>query len=379
MLRRVPGGNPRAAPARQHRGRLPQVGCLAALLLLPLLAGAQAPRPQAGYAWTLPPGFPVPLVPADNPMSTTKVALGCRLFFDTQLSVNGSTSCATCHQPEFAYTDRRARAIGATGGELRHAAMSLANVAYNPGFNWADSRSSSLEQQMHMPLFNEQPVELGLRGRERQVEAYLGNDADYARAFGLAFPESAAPISIEHLIQAIAAYERTLISGRSAFDRYVFDGDHAALSPGAKRGMALFYADAAGCSDCHSGLNFSGPLRHAGAATVQATYANTGIGADRGLAEATRQRRDAGRFRVPTLRNIALTAPYMHDGSLPTLEAVLDHYAGIGTRTGSQGRRLDPRLKARQLSAEQRGDLLAFLQSLTDLGFADPTTACARR
>jgi len=305
------------------------------------------------YNWKLPPGFPTPLVPQDNSMSDAKVALGARLFGEKRLSVTGSYACKSCHQPQLAYTDGRPRAVGATGESTRHSAMTLANVAYNAAFTWDDPSVRTLEQQMLQPLFNEHPVEMGLRGRENDILARLTADADYMAQFVAAFPGESPSISIDHIVKAIAAFERTLMSGRSAFDRYVFDDDQGALSTPAKRGMALFYSGRAGCSQCHSGLNFSGPLRYQGHVHAAASRANTGF----------------GKMRVPTLRNVALTAPYMHDGSVATLDAVIEHYAAAASqRLGIQ--RLDPRIQPLHLSAQETHDLVAFLESLTDQEFA---------
>lgn len=240
------------------------------VLLHPPATGAPAPplnqnvnpAPASSYEWHLPPGFPPPSVPADNPMSAAKVALGGRLFREPRLSVTGAYACVSCHQPQRAYTDGNAKAIGATGQQTQRSAMSLANVAYNVAYTWGDPGVRTLEAQMARPLFNEHPIELGLGGRQSQVVALLAADAGYRQQFSAAFPQDTAPISMNNLIKAIAAYERTLISGRSPFDRYVFDDDREALSTSAKRGMALFYSARAGCAQCHFGLNFSGPLRY---------------------------------------------------------------------------------------------------------------------
>ena len=213
-----------------------------------------APAPAAAAAaaqpfeWGLPRGFPVPFVPADNPMSQAKVALGRRLFFETRLSVTGRYSCASCHDPDRAYTDGRARAVGATGAPLAHGAMTLLNVAYNIAYGWQRPQVRSLEAQMRQPLFGRHPVEIGVAGRERAVLARLGADAAYPRQFAAAFGGA---ITLTRVIQAIAAFERTLIDGGSPFDAYVFGGDHAALSAAAKRGMALFFSARVGCGGCH--------------------------------------------------------------------------------------------------------------------------------
>lgn len=317
------------------------------MILLWAVAGVAADLAVSAYSWKLPPGFPAPLVPEDNPMSDAKVDLGARLFGEKRLSVTGGYACASCHQPRLAYTDGRPRALGATGEPTRHSAMSLTNVAYNAAFTWSDPSVRTLERQMLQPLFNEHPVEMGLQGREAQVVALLAADPDYKASFIAAFPGDSAPISIDHVVKAIAAFERTLISGRSSFDRYVFDDDQGALSTSSKRGMALFYSARVGCSQCHSGLNFSGPLRYQGRAHAAASRANTGL----------------GKMRVPTLRNVALTAPYMHDGSIATLDEVIEHYVAGG------GRGADRRIRPLQLSVREKQDLVAFLESLTDQEF----------
>jgi cytochrome c peroxidase len=218
----------------------------------------------ANYEWHLPRGFPTPAVPRDNPMSITKVALGRRLFFETRLSPSGRYSCASCHRPEIAFTDGRAHAQGATGQRVRRSAMSLTNVAYNAAFTWGSDKVRSLEAQMRQPLFNEHPVEMGLTKDGAAALNILSADADYRSQFAAAFPEEPKPLSMEHIIKSIASFERTLISGRSSFDRYVFDDDQAALSSSAKRGMALFYSARIGCAQCHSGINFTGAIVYEG-------------------------------------------------------------------------------------------------------------------
>jgi cytochrome c peroxidase len=314
-------------------------------------------------------------------MSAAKVALGRRLFFETRLSISGRYSCSSCHRPELAFTDGRAHAVGATGETVRRGAMSLTNVAYNPAFTWSSETVHSLEAQMRQPLFNERPVEMGLRENGSPAVAELALDSSYQAQFAAAFPDDSAPLSrrarLDHIIKALASFERTLISGRSAFDRYVFDDDRSALSESAKRGMALFYSARVGCAQCHSGINFSGPIVYEGHERQRALFANTGLydvdgrGAypksDRGLIEVTHRAADMGKFRVPTLRNVALTAPYMHDGSLATLDAVLDHYVRGGRGNPHQDRRIHPFV----LAAPERADLLAFLASLTDHEFVE--------
>jgi cytochrome c peroxidase len=310
-----------------------------------LLIGQSA----AAYEWHLPRGFPKPAVPPDNPMSADKVALGRRLFFETRLSVTGRYSCAGCHDPERAFTDGRAFAVGATGEPLSRGAMSLINAAYSVSFGWTKREVVSLEQQMLEPLLNEHPVELGLRGREVEVCSMLTADSEYRAAFAHAFPRD--PVTFDNLVKAIAAFERTLIAGDSPFDRYVFQGEHEAMSAQQKRGMALFYSPHAGCGSCHSGFNFNGNWRDSQGATGESAFANNGVG-DQPM-------------RVPTLRNIVLTAPYMHDGRFKTLDAVLDHYAQVARQPSS-----DSKLRTFGLSPNDRADLIAFLNALTDSQFA---------
>jgi cytochrome c peroxidase len=312
-------------------------------------------------------------------MSSAKVELGRRLFHEARLSSTGRYACASCHRPELAFTDGRPRAVGATGESVKHSAMSLANVAYNPAFTWSDARVHSLESQMRQPLFNQHPVEMGVTGGGRAAVKALSAEAAYRDQFAAAFPDDAAPISMTNIIRAIAAFERTLISGRSPFDRYVYDDDPTALSDPEKRGMALFFSPRVGCAQCHSGINFSGPLIYEGHETQGALFANTGLydtdgrgsypANDQGLIEVTHRAADMGKFRVPTLRNVALTAPYMHDGSVASLEQVIDHYA----RGGHKNPRRDSRIRPLFLSQTERADLAAFLRSLTDREFvADP-------
>lgn len=312
------------------------------------VVGANA-ADSSGYAWHLPRGFPEPLVPAGNPMSVAKVALGRRLFFEKRLSLTTTYSCASCHDPARAFTDARTLAVGATGQKLQRNAMALVNVAYNASYDWINPDIRTLEAQMRQPLFNQHPVELGLAGREAKVIAVLSADAGYVEAFRAAFPGEAPGMSIANIIRAIACYERTLISGDSPFDRYVFNGEHDALDADAKNGMKLFYSQRLGCANCHAGFNFTGTSidqRHHAALPMFARDV------------------DAMPVRIPTLRNIALTAPYMHDGRYATLEAVIAHYETVAAPPDA-----DKRLRRFRLTIEERQALLAFLNSLTDYGF----------
>jgi cytochrome c peroxidase len=289
-------------------------------------------------------------------MSDAKVTLGKRLFFETRLSVTGRYNCASCHEPARSFTDGRPLALGATGGATANNAMALVNVAYNTSYGWAKPHVRTLEAQMLEPMLNEHPVEMGVKGREAEVATLLTADPAYRAAFAAAFPESGGHATFDLTVKAIAAFERTLISGRSPFDRYVFEGEHDALTPDAKRGMSLFYSARLGCSACHSGFNFAGNWRDAQGATGEPSFANNGA--------------SPVPLRVPTLRNIALTAPYMHDGRFSTLEAVIAHYESAGSRADiAHDEKREPRLQPFTLEASGRADLVAFLRSLTDPEF----------
>jgi len=329
--------------------RLPRLVLRVATLALAGIAlsgAAAAATDTAGFSWNLPRGFPEPAVPADNPMNAAKVALGARLFADERLSVTGRFSCQSCHAPDRAFTDGLARSRGATGAELPLNAPTLLNAAYNPSLGWRDSGVRSLEQQMRGPLFNRHPPELGLAGREAEVERALGQDAAYVREFARAFPGEARAVSMDNVIRAIAAYERTLFAGNSPFDRYVFGGEHAALDASQKRGMRLFFSARSGCSACHSGINFAGPWMDREQPAAAANFADNGTGQV---------------VRVPTLRNLGVTAPYMHDGRFPDLAAVLAHYERAALDPVA-----DAGLRRAPLTTAESADLLRFLESLND-------------
>lgn len=353
---------------------------------------AEHPTDPSGYEWTLPRGFPVPRVPADNPMSAAKVELGRRLFYDPRLSGNRTQSCASCHRQELAFTDGKARAEGSTGELHPRSAMSLANAAYAVTLDWADPGLTRLEDQARIPLLNTRPVELGMAGREAELVERLEAEPIYRRAFAEAFPETsqdAAPgaITFDRVLAALASFVRTLISGDSPYDRLVFQGDGEALSESAWRGMELFFSERLGCSGCHAGFNLSGPVTYLRGPPVGPSFHNTGLydvdgrgsypAHDTGLQAVTGRSRDMGKFRAPTLRNIAVTAPYMHDGSLATLEEVVAFYSRGGRKIdsgplagdGRDSRYQSERITGFRITPEESADLVAFLHSLTDPAF----------
>ena len=345
------------------------------------------------YEWKLPRGFPEPRVPAENPMSEVKVQLGRLLFYDRRLSGNQTFSCGNCHLQSRAFADPLPRGVGSTGEVHPRGSMGLANIAYAPVLTWANPNIKSLEQQALLPMFGETPVELGLAGREQELLARLAADTAYARLFQAAFPHDDGAISVRKVTQAIAAFERTLVSGRSPYDRYLA-GDSSAITAGARRGEALFFSETMECFHCHGGFNFTNTVDYKGKGFVEIEFHNTGLyniggtGAypkeNPGVRVHTGDEEDMGKFKAPSLRNIALTAPYMHDGSIATLDGVLDHYAAGGRTVASGpnrgvGRRNPYKssfVKGFTLSPRERRDVLAFLRSLTDSAFiADPRFA----
>ncbi len=345
-----------------------------------------APPPAPTYDWKLPAGFPEPFVPEDNPMSEEKVQLGRHLFYDTRLSGSGTQSCASCHEQQRAFSDGKATPIGSTGDLVPRNSPGLANVAYLSTYTWANPVLETLETQAMVPLFNELPTELGLTPRLDEVLQRLRADARYPELFRAAFPDSAEPVGKDAIVKALASFQRTLLSGGSPYDRYL-QGDNTAMSPAAKRGMELFFGERAECYHCHSGPHLTNSFRAKGSWSAGVEFFNTGLfnvggrGAyppdNPGLFEFTHKAKDQGRFRVPPLRNVALTAPYMHDGSLATLEAVIDHYTSGGRNVtegpfagdGRANPNKDPLVRPFTLTPQERADLVAFLESLTDTDF----------
>jgi cytochrome c peroxidase len=315
--------------------------------------------------------FEPPLFPAADPQAAARAELGRHLFYERRLSVNGLSSCAGCHRQELAFTDGHPRAEGTTGETHPRSAMSLANVGSNRSLGWDDPKLTRLEDQALVPLLNRHPIELGLSGHEIEVLLKLGRDPLYRRLFAAAFAAEPQPLTFANLTRALAAFERTLVSADAPFDRWLHRDQP--LPPAARRGMALFFSRRLGCAGCHHGPDFDsgGEYLNTGLYDVDGRGAYPKGG--EGLYRHTGRPRDMGRFRAPTLRNIAVTAPYMHDGSVATLGEAIDLYAR-GGRTAS--RRKDARLRGFTLSPGDKSELLAFLEALTDRGFlVDPRFA----
>ena len=336
------------------------------------------------YQWTLPPGFPAPRVPADNPMTVEKVALGRRLFYDTRLSGNQTQSCASCHIQSHGFAEAAKTATGSTGEVHHRNTMSLTNVAYNATFTWAHSGITTIEQHVPIPLFGDAPVEMDAARNDAQVLARLTADPAYVREFAAVFGSD--EINFDRVAKAIASFVRSLTSFASPFDRYAYYGEDGALTEAQIRGLNLFMTERLECSHCHSGFNFSQFVTHESARVEDRAFHDTGLyflatppagPFDFGLSLVTKQDADRYKFKAPTLRNVARTAPYMHDGSIGTLEEVLDFYAAGGRNIvdgpfRGDGRRnpgKSPFVKGFDLTPQEKADVIAFLNSLTDERF----------
>lgn len=319
-------------------------------------------RPE-NYELNLPQWMGQPLLPADNPLTKAGVALGRMLFYDPIISSDSTMSCASCHAPDQGFTDGTALSVGVEGRQTTRSSMPLINLAFNPnGFFW-DGRSPSLEDQALHPVMDE----VELNEDWTNVVRKLREHADYPQRFREAFGiERRSEITKEMAVKAIAQFERSLVSYNSRFDRIVYRNE-GWLTDSEQRGKDLFYVeptsiDHPGCSHCHGGVNFT-----------DFSFRNNGIDEvatlddfeDKGLGAFTGNYYDNGRFKVPSLRNVALTAPYMHDGRFETLGEVLDHY-----KTGGHGvENEDPNIVPFSLTERQKEDMIAFLQSLTDTSF----------
>lgn len=351
------------------------------------------PAPDAGFAWELPQGFPPPVVPEDNPITPARVELGRHLFYDARLSGNGTQACASCHEQARAFTDGRDTAVGSTGEHHPRNAQTLANVVYNSTLTWANPGLTALERQIVIPMFGDAPVELGVGGHEDEILDRFRADPRYVELFAAAFPEDDDPVRFERVVDALASFLRTLVSGGSRYDRYL-EGDVDALTLAERRGLVVFFGELAECHHCHGGFNFTTSTVHEGQVFPERPFHNTGLydidgqggypPGNTGLFEITGDPADMGRFRAPTLRNVAVTAPYMHDGSVETLEEVVAIYAAGGRDVergpyagdGRQNPHKSGFVSGFPLSEGEKADLVAFLRSLTDEAFlTDPRHA----
>jgi cytochrome c peroxidase len=303
----------------------------------------------------VPLGLPPVPIPPDNPPTTGSIALGRQLFYDTRLSKDNSLSCSSCHHPQYGFTDARelSTGVGGTLG-LRHA-PTLVNVAYAPVLFW-DGRAKSLEAQVGGPIADAREMNQTHDASVAKLEGDPSYKAMFRRAFGTD------DITMERVENALASFERTILSGNSAFDQYEYQHKKDALSPAQIRGLAVFKDPGKGnCASCHT-------IGRSYALFTDGEFHNTGEGvgdneefSDLGRFGVTKLDADRGEFKTPTLRNVAMTGPYMHDGKLKTLKDVVDFYAG----RGNSNPYLDKRISNIELSGQDRSDLVEFMKSLT--------------
>lgn len=317
----------------EEKGALPAKGPVPYNLSFPV-----GVDPQAAY------------LPKDNPLTEEKIKLGKRLYFEKALSIDSSISCASCHVPEKGFADPNQFSLGVEGMKGGRQAPTIINRVFSRSQFW-DGRADSLEQQALGPIIN--PVEMAMPNMGVVLER-LRADPSYVDAFKAAFPGDGA-ITEMHLAQAIASFERTVMSGNGPFDRFLA-GDQNAMSESAKRGYQIFKDEKRGnCETCHVSFNFT-----------DENYNNLGIGMsaktpDLGRYAITKLEGQQGAFKTPTLREVASTAPYMHDGSQKTLDEVVAFY----NRGGHPNKWLSPKIKPRHLTKQEQQDLVEFLKALS--------------
>jgi cytochrome c peroxidase len=319
-------------------------------LALPLRAEPPSPVPKDSLSAELtiaqvPLGLPAREFPKDNPLSAERVKLGRQLFFDPILSADKTVACASCHSPEHGFAGAGERPRGIRGQQTPRKAPSLLNRAYGSAFFW-DGRARSLEEQALKPI--EDPTEMGSAMPE--VLKRLSENDQYKTKFEQAFPDG---VTKENLGKAIASFERVLLRGDSPLDRFREKGQRSAMTAEQRHGQWL-YESKGSCWKCHSGPNFTDERFH-----------NTGVSwkkepLDLGRFSVTKVDSDLGKFKTPTLRGLALTAPYMHDGSMKTLDEVVEFY----NRGGNKNSNLDPLISPLNLSKEEKDALVAFLKAL---------------
>lgn len=295
--------------------------------------------------------------PSDNPISPAKIALGRMLFFDPRLSRSGTMACATCHDPSRGWQDGQSGSVGSNGRRLPRRTPTILNVAWAEPLFW-DGRADTLEEQAQGPMVSASEMNMPLH----QVTEVVRDIPEYRSAFAAAFPGE--PINATAIFKALATFERTVVSGISPFDRWV-NGKEDAISAAAKRGFTVFTSKAK-CSTCHSGWRFTDDGFH-----------DIGLpGNDMGRAKIMPGLSILERaFKTPTLRNVAQRGPYMHDGSLPTLDAVIDHYQqGFITRPS-----LSPEIARLTLTKQDRKELIAFLRTLSSRNEPAPLRLAQQR
>ena len=330
---------------------LPKI--LSGILALLVLSACKKEAPEITVSndpFPIPAGFPKIEFPDDNQFTIDRWKLGRKLFYEKALSLNNTVSCGSCHKPELAFSDNVARSLGDNGIVGRGNAPTLSNVAYHPYFTRAGG-VPTLEMQILVPIqehdeFNTNIVDIAER---------LKQMPEYVEAAQNCYNREMDPFVIT---RAIATFERSLVSGNSRYDAYIQKGDFDALNKQEKRGLQLFLSDKTNCSKCHTGFDFTNyAFENNGLYTVYA---------DSGRFRVTGIETDRAKFKVPSLRNVELTAPYFHDGSTQTLESVVEHYNFGGVAHPNKSEFVKPL----GLTQEEKDDLVAFLKSLTDAAFA---------
>lgn len=337
----------------------------------------------------VPPHFPLPAIPEYNRPTAAKIDLGRHLFYDKRLSANSTQACADCHLQSLAFSDGEITSVGSTGDVLARNSQGLGNAMYHATLTWANDAFVDLEQQLQVPIRADNPIELGVtEAHTRDVLARFDIDPLYIEKFDAAFPEATPGATINKIIHALASFCRTLITGGSAYDHYL-QGDVDALTNEQIRGLQLFNGEKFECFHCHSGLNFSTSFTsYSSPKDTQTTpffnnglYNIDGTGdypiIDQGLFELTQKPHHRGMFRPQSLRNVALTAPYMHDGSIATLREVIEHYARGGrlieggpfAGDGKTNPLKSGLVSGFDASEEEIDAVIAFLESLTDYEF----------
>jgi cytochrome c peroxidase len=316
-----------------------------ALLLLWASCAAETPANIA-----VPLGLLPVVWPKDNPYTPEKAELGRLLYFDARLSADGALSCATCHSPQYAFTDSMPVSTGIRGQKGTRSAPTIINRAYSLAQFW-DGRAGTLEEQAKGPIGN--PIEMGNTPEEvvTRLKAIPGYRALFVKVF------ATEDFNMDHVAKAIATFERTVLSGNSAYDRYKA-GEKKALTASQIRGMNVFFKKTK-CDKCHDGMNFT-----------TNDYHNLGVGADQpnpdvGRFAVTKDPKDWGAFKTPTLRDIAETPPYMHDGSLKTLKDVVEYY----DKGGILNKNLDKDIKPLKLTVDEKADLVEFMRALSGQGW----------
>jgi len=324
---------------------------LSFLFLMVLASCAKdAALPDIEYiSLKIPQGFPNPEIPLDNRPTASKVNLGKKLFFEKRLSKDNSISCGSCHNQEFAFSNNQAVSIGIENLSGFRNAQPLQNLAWSKLF-FRDGGVTQLD----LAALNAITAHTEMGTNLNQIVLKLKSDATYLQLFRTAFQDT---VSSKGILQALGTFQRTLISGNSRFDKFAYQNNTAALTENEKKGKELFFSTKTNCSTCHSGFLFTNQ-----------TFQNNGLYsqyADTGRQRITLLPEDRGLFKVPSLRNIEHTAPYMHDGSFANLEAVIEHYTSGGVTTLNKSDLIQPL----NLTEEEKGNLIVFLKSLTDNEF----------